>query len=253
MSIIIAMSGCAEPSRDRIRPRSKILNCCPFYRHSDYKLNFKMRMKYILLFAALFALAGCDGAIESEYKEQIVVHGFIYADEAIDSVVLHYTSPYGQAVDDNLSAVTGAEVKVRVEGKEFTLQPATLAGRYFLPRAEHIVEGGKVYELFVKKDGHSVYARTRVPMAIKYTGVHDSLPSDKVLVLDTVNATTFRYGVTAGPVDQPGRLYMVYTTALDTTFGKVPTNQNGPPVDTAAYARYGFIQTAPNMRLYSRL
>ena len=209
-------------------------------------------MKYVVLLA-LAALMGCDGAIDSEYKQQIVVHGFIYPGDAIDSVVLHYTSPYGQSVDDNATAVVDADVRVRVDGKEFILQPATLPGRYFLPRSEHIVEGGKIYELIVKKDQHSVYARTRVPLPIKYTGVNDSLPADRVLLLDTVNATTFRYGLTAGPVDEPNRLYMVFTTALDTTFGKIPTNQNGPPVDTSAYARYGFIQTAPNMRLYSRL
>ena len=210
-------------------------------------------MKYIILFALSALLWGCDGEIDSEYQQQIVVHGFIYADEAIDSVVLHYTSPYGQAVDDIATAVSDADVRVRVDGKEFVLQPATVKGRYFLPRSEHIVEGGKTYELLVKKDNHSVRAITSVPMSLKYTGLNDSLPDDRILILDTVNATTFRYGLTAGPIDKPGRLYMVYTTALDTTFGKIPTNQNGPPVDTAAYARYGFIQTAPNMRLYSRL
>jgi hypothetical protein len=209
-------------------------------------------MKYLfLIITALFI--GCDGAIESEYKQQIVVHGFIYPGEAIDSVVLHYTSPYGTAVDDNATSVTGADVRVLVDGKEFVLQPATLPGRYFLPRSEHIVEGGKVYELRIKKDQHSVRAVTRVPLPIEYTGLNDSLPDDRILVLDTINATTFRYGLTAGPIDEPTRLYMLYTTALDTTFGKIPTNQNGPPVDTSAYARYGFIQTAPNMRLYSRL
>jgi len=211
-----------------------------------------MSMKSIILFALLALLSGCDGEIASEYKEQIVVHGFIYADEAIDSVVLHYTSPYGQAVDDIATTVSGADVRVRVDGNEFILQPAALPGRYFLPRSEHIVEGGKTYELLVKKDEHSVRAVTKVPMPLKYIGIKDSLPPDRILVLDTVNATTFRYGITAGPIE-PGRLYMVYTTALDTTFGKIPTNRNGPPVDTSAYARYGFIQTAPNMRLYSRL
>lgn len=198
-------------------------------------------------------LIGCDGAIESEYKQQIVVHGFIYSGEAIDSVVLHYTSPYGTSVDDLATVVTGADVRVRVDGEEFILEPGIVPGRYFLPAAKHIVQGGKVYELVVKKDQHSVHAFTRVPMPIKYTGLNDSLPSDRVLLLDTVNATSFKYGLTAGPVDEPGRLYMLYTTALDTTFGKIPTSQNGPPVDTNAYARYGFIQTAPNMRLYSRL
>ncbi len=48
----------------------------------------------LLLTIATFAY-GCDGAIESEYVEQITVEGFIYPGEPIDSIILRYTVPFG--------------------------------------------------------------------------------------------------------------------------------------------------------------
>ena len=211
-----------------------------------------MKNIFILLLLTS-AFIGCDGAIESEYKEQIVVQGFIYPGEQID-VSLHYTTPYGTAFSDKGSAVVGADVRVRVDGALYTLIPySSLKGRYRLPVSSLVVEGGKEYELIITKDQHSLYARTRVPMPIAYTGINDSLPKDRILPLDTNNASTFVYGVTAAPIDQPWRLYMLQVTALDTSVGKINTSIAGPPVDTSAIVRYSFIQTAPNFRIYSRL
>ncbi len=212
----------------------------------------KIIQLFSLLVVASFAFIGCDGAIDSEYKEQVVVQGFIYPGEPIN-LQLHYTTPFGVAYSDAGSAVTGADVRVRVDGIEYPLVEISPVGRYFLDTATLKVVGGKEYELIVKKDAHSIYARTRVPMPIAYTGVNDSFPKDRILPLDTNNATTFAYGLTAAPVDQKWRLYMLQVTALDTTVGKINTSPAGPPVDTTAYVRYSFIQTAPNFRLYSRL
>ncbi len=212
--------------------------------------------KILIVFSVLIAAlqVGCDGAITSEYQEQIVVQGFIYPGEAVDSVILRYSIPFGKSYVDSEYAVTDADVKIRVDGKEYTLLPGTLKGRYYLPASQLIIEGGKEYELLVKKDQHSLYARTRVPMPIQWTNLDKSFPADRILPLDTNNASTFTYGVTAGPIDESGRLYMLQITALDTTIGKIYTNpQTGPPVDTSAYVRYSFIQTAPNIRIYSRL
>ena len=46
---------------------------------------------------------------------------------------------------------------------------------------------------------------------------------------------------------------MLGVLALDTTVGKIHTSRQGPPVDTSAYVRYSFIQTAPKIIIYSRL
>ncbi len=207
---------------------------------------------YLLLIPAFFCY-GCDGAIESEYVEHVIVRGFIYPGEPIDSVVLHYSVPFGKSFVDSQFAVEGADVRVRVDGKEYPLLAGILKGRYYLPASELVIEGGKEYELVIKKDEHDIYARTRVPLPIKYNNLETSLPSDKVLPLDTNDASGFSYTITAGPV-QPTILYMMQINALDTTVGKIFTDpQAGPPVDTSAYVRNSFIQTSPRIILYSRL
>lgn len=207
---------------------------------------------YALLLGS-FIFYGCDGAIESEYVEQVIVRGFIYPDEPIDSVVLHYSVPFGKSYIDSEYAVTGADVRVKVDGKEYQLLSGTLPGRYYLPASELIVKGGKEYELFIKKDEHEIYARTRVPLPIAYSNLDAALPSDRILPLDTNDASGFSYTLNAGPI-QPTILYMLQISALDTTVGKIYTDpQAGPPVDTSAYVRNSFIQTSPRMILYSRM
>jgi hypothetical protein len=212
-------------------------------------------MKRYAIFALLaFALTGCDGAIDSEYKEQIVVTAFMYTGQPIDSIVLHYSVPFGSYYVDEQYAVGGSDVRLKVDGKEYQFIPGTRKGRYYSPDSSLRLEGGKEYQLFITKGEHNVYAYTKAPMPIQYTGLDDSLPADRILPLDTNNASTFAYGVTAGPRDESWRLYMLGVTSLDTSYGRIYANPNaGPPVDTSSIVRYSFIQTAPNVRIYSRL
>lgn len=213
-------------------------------------------MKKILfpLLLALGLFVGCDGAIESQFTPQIVVHGFIYPGEGIDSVILHWTTEFTKEFNDSASAITDAIVTVSVDGQDYTLTPiAGRPGRYSLPKSTLTVEGGKTYLLTVKAGGQTATSATLVPMPIQITNRADAFPADGVIVLDTNDATTFNFTIKGGPVDEPSRKYMLQITALDTTVGKIHTGRQGPPVDTSAYVRYGFIQTAPNMQIYSRL
>ncbi len=209
----------------------------------------------IIFFLALFiaALNGCDGAITSQYKEQVVVEGFIYPGRGIDSVILHYSTPFTDLYTDSSYAITGADVRVSEGGKEYILLPSAAKGRYYLPSSTLIIEGGKTYTLTVRIKDHVVTATTTVPMPIQYINVDSTFPKDRILFLDTTNASTFTYTLLAGPVDAQTRRYMLEVSALDTNFGKVSTNLFGPPVDTSAYVRYSFIQTAPRIIIYSRL
>jgi hypothetical protein len=207
----------------------------------------------VLSLLLLIMLTGCDGAIESQYQEQVVVEGFIYPGEGIDSVILHYTTPFTESYNDSAFAITNADVRVSVDGNEYNLLPLPKRGRYFLPKDQLIIEGGKTYTLTIKVKNHVVTASTTVPMPIKYINLDSTFPQNRILFLDTNNASTFSYTLTAGPVDNASRRYMLQVTASDTSFGKVPTSRFGPPVDTAAYVRYSFIQTAPRIILYSRL
>jgi hypothetical protein len=201
---------------------------------------------FVLL--ATFALNSCDNAIESNYKEQIVVAAFLYANEPIDSVVLHRTTPFGQYYDDKDFAVDSAQVTITVAGVPHTLQAAAQKGRYFLPASELIVDGGKTYELSVVCPNHQtggthhVTASTVVPMPIHFTSGVDSIRG-KDMILDTNDLSHFPFIITAGPVDDPNRKYLLSVTALDTTKGKVGLGDR----DTQFITRYWFAQTGPKI------
>jgi hypothetical protein len=201
----------------------------------------------------IFFFTGCDGAIESEYQEQVVVEGFIYPGAGIGPISLHYTTPFTERYNDSLSAITGADVRIIVDSIEYTLFEGAPRGRYYLAPSSLVVQGGKTYMLTVKVKNHVVTAQTTVPLPIAYTNLDSTFPKNRILLLDTNDATTFTYTLTAAPIDKSNRKYMLQITGLDTNFGKIRTSNQGPPVDTQALVRYSFIQTAPKIILYSRL
>jgi hypothetical protein len=212
-------------------------------------------MKYygllLLLVAGLFA--GCDGAIVSEYKEQLVISGFIFPGEPIDSIIVRRTIEFGKAYDDLESAIDNATVKVTVDGSSYLLQPLGRKGRYGLPGSQLIVQAGKTYELEVVYNGQVASGSTTVPGEIRFIGLNDSLPQPRLYVFDTNNYRSFDYGVTAGPIDYHSRKYMLLVHSLDTTAGRIATSPQGPPVDTQSVSRYTFPETAPKFRISPRL
>jgi len=212
-----------------------------------------MKKVYLLLTLLAFGLLSCDGAIDSAYEEQLIVTGFIYAGAPIDSVIVQRTTPFGEKIDAITSGVDSATVKVTVDGVAHTLQPTGKQGRYYLPASELIVEGGKSYYLTVDYGNHHLSAVTVVPKPIQFTGLDDSLRGTRTLVLDTTNYGAFRYTLTAGPIDDPNRKYMLQITSLDTTIGRIKTPQEGPPFDSTGYVRYSFLQTAPSLPLSGRM
>ncbi len=209
----------------------------------------------------IIALSGCDQPILSNYQEQLVVNSFIYANGGIDSVVLHRTTPFGDTFNDIDYAVTGATVIVTSNGVADTLLPGTagdptLKGRYYLPQSKLIVQGGQTYNLSVTapnlQSGGTHYATssTTVPMPIHLEPLADSIRG-QTLILDTNNLASFAFLLTAGPVDNPNREYLLSIVALDTTYGRIRTNGEGQ--DTTLTVRYSNIATGPEIAVTSRL
>jgi hypothetical protein len=198
-------------------------------------------------------LAGCDSPIDSEYKEQLVVTGYLFADAPIDSVIVHRTTPFGVYLDDLASAIDSAIVIVTVDGKQDTLLRGARKGRYYLPASTLIVESGKTYGLTVRYHEHLLTASTRVPQRIHFTGFTDSIRGATV-VYDTNNLRSFVVYMTAGPQDESSRRYALEIAALDTTQGRVHPPATGAPVDSSTvYARYSQLYTAPNIPVDPRL
>ncbi|MEP7235462.1 MAG: hypothetical protein ABI778_09225, partial [Ignavibacteriota bacterium] len=83
----------------------------------------------LVLALVIGVLGGCDGAIDSEYTEQVVIEGFLYPGEAIGPISLHYTVPFTKPFVDSIYAISGADVRITVDGNEYTLLEGTPHGR----------------------------------------------------------------------------------------------------------------------------
>lgn len=216
----------------------------------------RYRVIVLITLSLLPILSACDGAIESDYKEQLVVSSFLFANEPVDSVVIHRTTPFGNFYSDLEYAVDSATVTLSDGEQTYTLLPAARKGRYALPSL--IIQPGKTYALTVIAPNHqtggvhTLHASTIIPMTISLSPQAAAFRGTEV-ILDTNDLGTFQYFLNAGPVDEPNRKYMLGVTSLDTNELKIRLSRQGPPVDTLAPTRYSFIQTAPVLPVSPRL
>lgn len=199
------------------------------------------------------SLTGCDGAIDSAYEEELVLSAYLFAGEHLDSVSLERTTPFGERIDNDAIAVEGAEITITSNGETFNLLPIPgRKGRYYLP--DHIIEGGRKYDIIVRAGEHTLTASTVVPLPISFIGLNDSLPPTRVLYLDTNNYGAFIYSLKAGPGDATHKQYIMQVTSLDVRDdNKIRNPPPGPPVDTTAYSRYSFFRTSPDFRIVPSL
>ena len=219
------------------------------------KVLFALTMMGTMAGSATFI--GCDNPIQTAYQEQISVSSFLYANGAVDSVVLHRTTPLGAYFDDLDYAVDSALVIITSNGISDTLLPAALKGRYYLPASKLTIQGGQTYDLYISAPNHQTGGRhfltaaTTVPMPIHLDSLVQSFRG-QTLMLDTNNLANFAFLVTAGPIDEPNREYLLSITALDTSYGRTP-RRSGPPLDTGVVTRYSFVETAPAIPVTTNL
>ncbi|MFI5202557.1 MAG: DUF4249 family protein [Candidatus Kapaibacterium sp.] len=212
-------------------------------------LKFLLAMTVILI-----VFSGCDNPIQTVYTEQLVVDGFIYANEPIDSIVLHRTTPFGDYYDDLDYAVDSAQVTITVDGVAHTLLPTGLKGRYYLPASDLVVQGGRTYFLSVTARNnqtggvYSATSMTTVPMPIHLTGLADSVHG-QTFILDTNNLGSFVFLVTAGPGGGADQRYLLSITALDTNAGRIRFQSGRNSTDTTVpeRVRYSGVATGPTI------
>ncbi|HEY3874878.1 MAG TPA: DUF4249 family protein [Candidatus Kapabacteria bacterium] len=207
----------------------------------------------IAFLAVIAALSGCDQPIQSAYQEQLDVSSFLFANEPIDSIVLHRTTPFGDYYDDLDYAVDSATVVVSHNGVADTLLPTALKGRYYLPANTMIVMGGETYTLSITAKNnqtggtHLLTSSTTVPMPIHLDSLALSVRG-QTIVLDTTNLSNFAFLISAGPIDKPDREYLLSITALDTTFGRI----HGGGDSSSETTRFSQVATGPNIAVTSR-
>ena len=217
----------------------------------------QIKSHFLVVLLALAAFAGCDSAIESNYHEQIVVAGFLYANEPIDSIVLHRTTPFGEYYDDNDYAVDSAQVTITVDGVPHLLQPTGLKGRYKLPASELIVQGGKTYLLSVVAPNHQtggqhhLSAKTLVPMPVHFTSTNVDSIRGKEMLFDTTDLSHFPFLLTLGPPETSTQWYLLSVEGLDTTIGIIKGRGLNP--DSLTTTRFWFAQTGPTVAVGPQL
>lgn len=220
--------------------------------------NVLLAMTMVIAMMSGITFSGCDDAILSNYQEQLVINSFLYANHPIDSIVLHRTTPFGDYYDDLDYAVDSATVIVTNNGVADTLLPGivgdpALKGRYYLPAGKLIVQGGQTYNLSVTAPNyqtggtHFATSTTTVPMPIHLDSLVESFRGQSI-VLDTNNLAAFAFLVTAGPIDEPSREYLMSVTALDTNDGRIHVGGDSSSETT----RYSQIATGPQIAISSR-
>jgi len=145
----------------------------------------------LLLTAGILALAGCDLQNDSDYREQLVLEGTLYVEHPL-SVRLTKTVPIDRFYDNTQAGVSGADVRIRADGREFVLREDSLhPGTYGLPADSHVVTPGVAYEIRAQIGELVITGRTdsaAAPLHIDSTNLplwRDSTHMDSIEYGDT--------------------------------------------------------------------
>src|SRR5689334_2410835 len=111
-------------------------------------------MKQALILCFLCALiAGCESGSDSEFKPQIVVQGFLYANEPLDSIVVRQTLPI--SANNEGDRLSNALVTISDGDSSYELiesKTSGVAGQY-VSAQPLVIQPGKTYSLRVEALG----------------------------------------------------------------------------------------------------
>ena len=216
----------------------------------------------ILIFPLL--LGGCSNVTESTFSPQIVVQGYLYANEALDSIVVRKTIPIGSSTGNDF--VSGATVTISSGDSVYTLHERTAfePGRY---TSDHsvIIHPGTAYTLRVEALGQTATATTTVPQAIHLDSAElggrklsltatdtitfpiiiDSLQSSGIHLWWSASPGSAGYGIEALCTDTSARTNPI--TGIDSG-GRI---QDLPATfsDSLAFGRYRFFILSTNEQI----
>jgi hypothetical protein len=190
-------------------------------------------MKYIV-FISLLILMGFSGCSEptypSSYSDQIVVQGYLVANQAIDSIIVRRTARLEEYVSGSNLAIIGATVVISGNGIIDTLigMPAN-AGYYTSVRVpRNIIKPKETYALFVQTpDGRTVTSVTTIPDTFHIIG-KETFPRtlhyrQGIYAIDWTSSNTYSDYITA--------VTSVDTSIIDpipSDFGNREDNTNKP-------------------------
>jgi hypothetical protein len=205
-------------------------------------------MKAILvsiLLAASLGFASCEQTVDATFSPQLVIEGYLYANEPLDSIVVRRTIEITQG--DSIAYVEGAIVTLSSPDKDYLLiERPNMPGRYH-PQEPVMILPGVTYKLRVEGMGQVATSETTVPApihldsakidqrplslngldTIDYPSSRDELSKPGVRLWWSKSATAKGYGMEAVTFD---------TTAEIIDFD--PQDNNLP--DSVSMGRYRF-------------
>ncbi len=142
------------------------------------------------LLLATILLTGCDSNDEDLFVEELVVQGFLYVGQPL-SIDISHTVPIEQFYDPPAVTISGADVRITVDGHEFQLieQVPDNPGTYALPGDSHIVTTGIRYDLRLERDGTVITGTTIAAAELR-------IDSTNLENTDSVDPDTVEYGDT---------------------------------------------------------
>ena len=166
-------------------------------------MSNKRLIAMLLSIAASLTMLSCNPGVDSSFSPQIVIQGFLYANEPIDSVVIRQTIPI-TAVNES-DRLSGAKVTITTGDTTYQLLEdlsSGYRGRYIPTHSSSampIAWAGQTYSIRVEAMGQVATAQTTVPLAIHLDSV--ILHGTKLSLTDT---DIVHYPTTIDSLQLPG-------------------------------------------------
>lgn len=201
-----------------------------------------LRQTLLALLAALSV--GCEANVDSVFTPHIVIEGYLYANEPMDSIVLRHTVDIGTV--DSTPFISGANVTLEVGDESYKLvERVGLPGRYFAPITLPIAPG-RTYKLRVEALGQVATSETTVPRAIH---LDSAKIEDRRLSLDELD--TIDFPGSENELSKPGiqlwwskgelsKGYALEAVSFDTSNKLVDRNFDNFVRDSTSHGRYRF-------------
>lgn len=193
-------------------------------------------MRVLFAAIAIAILASCNPEVDATFHSQIVVQGFLYANEPLDSIVIRRTLPIDtKSPTDRVNGAT-----VRISTDDTTIQLSGTTSGCYVASSPFIIQPGKTYQLLVAWNGDTARATTTVPQAIHI----DSAKLGDVPLADTIEFNTH---LSASLIHlwwsaSPGSAgYGLEALSLDTARSDtIIFTGEATPADSIAWGRYRF-------------
>jgi len=229
---------------------------CDVIRVNRHIFNFICYPLSTIHFALLtLLLVSCNPVNDATYTPQIVVQGYLYANEPLDSIVVRQTIPIGSSTGNE--RIANANVTISTSDTTYTLhEDASFkqGGRY-VSNGTITIQPGKTYSLQVEALSQVATASTTIPLAIQL----DSAKLDGIS-LSLKNTDTITYPVLVDSLQSTGihlwwspsqnsAGYGLEALSLDPTADTILDPVTTSLGDSGAMGRYRFFITSTDEQI----